>query len=193
MPVMAPSPSFTKPELSVIQSALTRMWMEETEHVNELHERGEQRLASEVYQGLRVVESALDKLGGPLTRALPKAGMASGSKPKKEWPWLSLEDTLAFEPLARKKSISTKARSPSGFLTQFKRVNGDFRKLNDYWWGRRQDFVARHMQQAKNNREAFLKTGEMSPRHLALIMWAYSPVPKLAKSALRNQQRSTRR
>lgn len=113
-------------------------------------------------------------------------GAEHGHPGKHEWePWLTLSQIAPFEDVAKKMGVSKVARSMRGFLPQYKRVGGDFDKLSDYWWGRRQDFVSRHMKQAKVRHEAFLKTGELSPRHLALIMWAYSPVPKLAQRALR--------
>lgn len=101
-------------------------------------------------------------------------GMASGQS-KREWPWLTLRQIAAYEPEARRLGVSSVARGRGGFLPAYKRAGGDPRKLSGYWWGRRQDFVARHMAQAKARGEAFLRTGEMSPRHLALVMWAYSP------------------
>jgi hypothetical protein len=104
-----------------------------------------------------------------------EAGLSSGSRGKREWPWLTLKQIAKYEPLAKQLHVSEVARSPRGFLPAFKRAGGDPRRLSPYWWGRRQDFVARHMAQAKARGEAFLRTGEMSPRHLALVMWAYSP------------------
>lgn len=194
-----PASTFTPKELQAIRSALHRAWLESLEMIDELHAQGDERHAQEVHREARAIVTALDKLGGPFaSRAHPLAahartprGMALGrtSWPdKKEWPWMTLKQARAFEALAKARGVSVKARSPSGFFTQFKHVGGDYRKLNDYWWGRRQDFVARHMKQARVRREAFLKTGELSPRHLALIMWAYSPVPKLALKRLAQEK-----
>ena len=91
--------------------------------------------------------------------------------------YLSLSTVLRFEPEARARGVSTVARSARGFLTQYKRAGGDPAKLTPYWRRRRDNFVARHVAQAKAHGEPWWRDGEPTRRHLALIMWAYSPTP----------------
>jgi hypothetical protein len=65
--------------------------------------------------------------------------------------WLSLATVRKYEPMARALGVSEVARSSRGFLTAYKRAKGDPAKLPTEWHAKR------------------------SRRHLALIMWAYSP------------------
>jgi hypothetical protein len=94
----------------------------------------------------------------------------------RDYKWLPLDLVEDFEPLAESLDVSTVARSSRGFLPQFKKAGGDPDELTDYWRRKRNGFVARHMAQVRNNDEALWdKDGIPSRRHLALIMWAYSP------------------
>lgn len=93
---------------------------------------------------------------------------------KEEQPWLSLSTIKRWEPLAKQQGVSEVARSPRGFLTQFKRVNGNFADLPDEWRKKRSAFIARHGAQMSRE-QLYDKKGNPSRRHLALIMWAYSP------------------
>lgn len=93
-------------------------------------------------------------------------------------PWLPLDVIEAFVPLARAEGVSTVARSKRGFLTQYRRAGGDPALLTDKWVDKRFNFNDRHLQQAIKTDEApFDEDGLPSRRHLALIMWAYSPWP----------------
>jgi hypothetical protein len=92
--------------------------------------------------------------------------------------FLSLEDTLAWEPLSKALAVSKVARSGRGFLTQYKAANGDADRLDEYWRRRRMNFVKRHMAQVKKRHEPLFENGLPTRRHLALIMWAYSPQPQ---------------
>lgn len=90
--------------------------------------------------------------------------------------WLTLKTVRAWEPVAAALGVSTVARSARGFVTAFEAAGGRPERLSDAWRRRRNNFVARH--QALAYGEPWW-TGEGMPtrRHLALIMWAYSPTP----------------
>ena len=89
--------------------------------------------------------------------------------------YLSLSTIARFEPLAKKRGVSEVARGPRGFLPVYKRA-GSVAKVDDYWRDRREAFIARHMAQVEQHNEPLWDTdGLPSRRHLALIMWAYSP------------------
>lgn len=89
--------------------------------------------------------------------------------------WLPLDLVLAFEPLARSFGVSEVARSPRGFLKQYRLVGGDPDRLSDYWRNRRNAFVARHWAQVEARGEPLVVEGIPSRRLLALIMWAAAP------------------
>ena len=90
--------------------------------------------------------------------------------------YLSLEKVKGYEPLAKDRGVSTVARSPRGFLTQYKRVGGVASQLPELW-KKRILFIKRHLAQlVKNEESLFRKDGTPTRRHLALIMWAYSPI-----------------
>lgn len=99
---------------------------------------------------------------------------------------LPLELVEAFVPLAEKERVSEVARSPRGFLTHYRWAQG---KLTDpEWISRRRAFIARHMAQVTMRREPlFDARGRPSRRHLALIMWAYSPTPDALMDVKENQ------
>lgn len=80
---------------------------------------------------------------------------------------LSLKTIKRYEPEMREKGVSQVARSPRGFLTAYKRVGGDPKKLSDDWKKKRKAFIARHMAQYEKN--------PTRRRRLALIAWAYDP------------------
>jgi len=86
---------------------------------------------------------------------------------------LSLAEVKRWEPLAASSGVSDVARGPSGFLTAYKRAGGRLDRLSEDWRAKREAFIARHMAQAKNER--MFDDGLPTRRHLALIMWAYSP------------------
>jgi hypothetical protein len=90
--------------------------------------------------------------------------------------FLPLATIARYEPLARKRGVSEVARGPSGFLPAYKRA-GAATKLSDYWRRKREAFIARHMAQVEERNEPLWDLdGRPSRRHLALIMWAYSPM-----------------
>lgn len=89
--------------------------------------------------------------------------------------FLSLSTIARYESLARKRGVSEVARSPSGFLPAYKRA-GSAAKLPDAWRKKREAFIARHMAQVEQRYEPLWgPDGWPTRRHLALIMWAYSP------------------
>ncbi len=82
--------------------------------------------------------------------------------------------------LARVRGVSTVARSPRGFLTAYRRVNGRADRLSEAWRRRREAFIARHLAQLEQRGEPLLGAdGKPTRRHLAMIMWAFSPKPSL--------------
>lgn len=84
---------------------------------------------------------------------------------------LSLAVVTRFEREARAQGVSEVARSLRGFLTAYK--NG---KLDSQWCRRRAAFIKRHMAQVrKRNEPLWNAQGRPTRRHLALVMWAYSP------------------
>jgi len=93
-------------------------------------------------------------------------------------PVLSYTLTFAAEPYAKQRGVSKVARSPRGFMRAFEEA-GSWENLSEWWKNRRNNFVARHMAQVEKRGEAlWTKKGEPSRRHLALVMWAYTPDPK---------------
>lgn len=92
------------------------------------------------------------------------------------YPFLSLATVNKYVPLAAKRGVSEVARSSRGFLAQYRRARGQGRSLDPWWANRRENFIKRHMAQVRGHGEALWKPdGTPSRRHLALIMWAYSP------------------
>lgn len=97
--------------------------------------------------------------------------------------FLSLSTCLKWEPLAKERGVSSKARSPSGFLSEYKRANGKKSGLSCWWRNRRSNFCFRHWRQIEENGEPLFETsgkyeGLPTRRALALIMWAWHPDPK---------------
>lgn len=92
--------------------------------------------------------------------------------------YLPLDVVTAYLPLAKQLGVSVVARSPRGFLTAYQEAGGDPQDLSDWWRARREAFIARHMAQVKKRKEPLWEDGLPTRRHLALIMWAYSPAPQ---------------
>lgn len=93
--------------------------------------------------------------------------------------YLPLSVVKRYEPLARQLGVSRVARSPRGFLTAYKRAKGNPDRLSDAWDRKREGFIKRHMAQLIDRGEPLVdEDGEPTRRHLALIMWAYSPLGK---------------
>lgn len=97
--------------------------------------------------------------------------------------YLPLSLIKKFEPMAKKLGVSKVARGRSGFLSAYKRSKGNPDKLSDAWDRKREGFIKRHMAKVKKDKEPLWENGLPTRRHLALIMWAYSPnVQRLFKS-----------
>lgn len=89
--------------------------------------------------------------------------------------WLSLDTVEGFVPLARRLGVSEVARS-EGFVPEYRKAGGDPNHMSDYWANRRDGFIKRHMAQVKLRGDPLWdKDGNPTRRHLALVMWAYSP------------------
>lgn len=100
--------------------------------------------------------------------------------PVSRYNFLPLSTVKRFEAMAKRKGVSQVARSPRGFLTAYKRAGGKASKLSADWIAKRDAFIARHMAQGRN--ESLGGSSDPSRRHLALIMWAYSPLGARLKS-----------
>ena len=88
---------------------------------------------------------------------------------------LSLRQVEAYVPLAEQLGVSTVARSSRGFLAALRRA-GSVAALSVEWRRKREAFIARHMAQVEARGEALWDDeGNPTRRHIALIMWAYSP------------------
>jgi len=90
--------------------------------------------------------------------------------------FLPLSKVERYVPLARRLGVSTVARGPRGFLAAYRRAGGEPRGLSANWLAKREAFIARHMAQVATRGEPLTRNGAPSRRHLALIMWAYSPL-----------------
>ncbi|NBW18526.1 MAG: hypothetical protein EBR82_62195 [Caulobacteraceae bacterium] len=92
--------------------------------------------------------------------------------------WLSLGLVERAVPLAALRGVSEVARSPRGFLPIYRAAGGKPSRVPLAWRRRRAAFISRHVAQAKARGESwFQRDGRPTRRHLALIMWAYSPTP----------------
>lgn len=93
---------------------------------------------------------------------------------------MSLSAIDKYRPEMVRKGVSEVARSPRGFLRQYRKAGGNPSKLSPTWRRRRNNFVKRHMAQARINREKLWdpKKKQYSKRGLALIAWAYNPKRK---------------
>lgn len=93
------------------------------------------------------------------------------------FPFLNLSVIRRLEPLMEEDGVSVVARSPRGFLTAYKQARGDPRRLSEAWHRKREGFIKRHWAQAAGREPWFDTGGWPTRRHLALIAWAFSPVP----------------
>lgn len=93
-----------------------------------------------------------------------------------EYRWMSLSDVNRAVPAAERARVSEVARSDRGFVKAYNQVRGNSHKMaetkvsgypNQNWAQRRQNFIARHLAQYREN--------PTPRRRLALITWAYDP------------------
>lgn len=101
---------------------------------------------------------------------------------------LPLAEVERWEPLAASSGVSEVARSARGFLGAYRAAKGRFDKLPAAWRTKREGFLARHLAQAKGE-AMFDESGMPTRRHLALIMWAYSPAPARLRAARQDNPR----
>ena len=88
--------------------------------------------------------------------------------------YLPLPVVREYEGLARSRGVSKVARSARGFLAAYKRAGGDPDRLSDEWDRKREAFLARHAAQMRGE-PLWEADGTPTRRHLALIVWAWSP------------------
>lgn len=98
--------------------------------------------------------------------------------------FLRLEVVEEFVPAARKLGVSKVARGPRGFLREYRFVFGSPSWLDPKWLKKRENFIKRHLAEAKARGEKLTNGRVISRRHLALIMWAYSPSQGVANNPL---------
>jgi len=111
--------------------------------------------------------------------------------------WLPLLVAEVMEPLAAERGVSEVARSRRGFMTAYKLAGGEPTLLGidhesgQHWTEKRRLFVNRHLGAARKREEKMWlkRKGEWIPsrRHLALIMWAYTPTPNRLGKWLRRR------
>ena len=91
--------------------------------------------------------------------------------------YLPISVIRGWVPLMKRRGVSEVARSPRGFLTAYRKAGGDPNRLTDAWHRKRIGFLKRHIAQAAGREPWFDESGYPTRRHLALIAWAFSPVP----------------
>lgn len=110
-------------------------------------------------------------------------------KPLRLDEWLTLDEVEAALPAMRHFDAARVARGDQrstqtgdGFLPNYRKAKGSKAKMkqrqarsNETWFDRRNNFVKRHMAQARKNRENLFPNGIPSKRMLGLIAWAYVP------------------
>jgi hypothetical protein len=99
--------------------------------------------------------------------------------------YLKLKTVNQAIPFIAAENVSEVARSRRGFIRAYRMVNGNSKRLKQTlvpgrqltWDERRENFIRRHLAQARSNNEPFWRDGFPTRRHLALVAWAYSPTP----------------
>ena len=109
-------------------------------------------------------------------------------------PYIRLDVLERVERVAARHGVSKVARSPRGFVAAYKRASGDPYTMGrdsfsgQMWEKRRSNFIKRHVEQAQKGKESFwTKTGQPTRRHLALMMWAFTPTPNKTLEWLRQR------
>ena len=111
------------------------------------------------------------------------------AKPLNLHEWLSLAEVEAALPAMRHFDAARVARGDQqstqtgdGFLPNYRKARGSKARMkkmqargSESWFDRRNNFVQRHMAQARKNREKLFQRGVPSKRMLGLIAWAYVP------------------
>jgi hypothetical protein len=110
-------------------------------------------------------------------------GAGRSGTPAHIHPFVSLADCELVEPIAAARGVAKWARGdPSvehvdeGFMAAYRKAAGRPDRLPGYWLHKREEFITRHMKQVQMRSEPLYKPdGSLTNRHIALIMWAYSP------------------
>lgn len=83
------------------------------------------------------------------------------------------------------------------FLTAYKLASGEVSFLgrdpatSKLWTEVRRNFLNRHEAQARQLREKFwTPAGRPTPRHLAMLMWAYTPTPERTAEWIHGMRRT---
>ena len=111
----------------------------------------------------------------------------------REHKWMSLDDVLRAIPAIAAEEISQVARgvqhsdqTKEGFLEAYMAAEGSPKKMRKRdtgykshpWSQRRRQFLSRHLAQISQGTEKLWdEKGEPTRRHLALVAWAYTPLP----------------
>ena len=95
-----------------------------------------------------------------------------------DYPFLTLDQIYWFYHYAVLEGVSQVARSSRGFLPAYVQARGSPKKLSAAWRRKRENFIKRHMAQVINRDEPLWDGDRPSRRHIALIMWAYTPDPE---------------
>jgi hypothetical protein len=95
---------------------------------------------------------------------------------------LSPNTVRRYREIAKDEGVSEQARSRSGFTTAYLRAGSLADMGTDSrgtpWPAKRDAFLRRQVQQMIDTGEDYLdENGDPTRRHLALIMWAWSPDP----------------
>lgn len=100
------------------------------------------------------------------------------------YPYLRLDVVEACIPWARALHVSDVALGPGGFVEAYRLAQGAPEllrvdaKTGQMWSVVRSKFLARALAQARRRGEALWRNdGTPTRRHLALLMWAYTPTP----------------
>jgi hypothetical protein len=132
-------------------------------------------------------------LGAVAVLAAASLAGQRGARSRGEYPWMSLQDVLRAEPAARQRGVSQVARSQRGFMRAYEAAAGGPDRMGQEsltgqdWTRRRENFIRRHVAQLTDAWDGDLP----SRRHLALIMWAYTPTPGLTREWLKRQRRGS--
>ncbi len=85
----------------------------------------------------------------------------------RDYPYMSLAQISKYEPEMQVLGVSEVARSPRGFLSAYKRANGNPNNLSEFWRKKRNGFIARTLPSYLSHKT--------ERRRLSLIAWAYLP------------------
>lgn len=110
---------------------------------------------------------------------ITKAWLYGGKKRSNPPTWpkyqiMPYRSAHAYEREAARRGVSEVARSSRGFMRAYERAGG-WRGLSPWWIRRRDNFIKRHLTQARRHGERLWIAGKPSRRALALLMWAYKP------------------